>query len=145
MLIPLLKRISAYALMDSLIAIVVVSMGVLGMVKLQGEILSNNMESQFRIQASLYANELLSMAIADSGNAGCYIVPVTTQSDCGNSTSQAFTQAWETEVNSVFPGTGFSKIVSTISNTNQFTITISWRKKRENLTHNYVMNGQLGL
>ena len=140
-----MRKQRGYALADSLIALIIVTIGTLGLLKLQGELLSNSIESGFRVRAAMMSNELLSMAQIDGADANCFTVPVASQAGCGNAIAQTFTQAWENEINNNFPGDGFAKAAAAIDGNNRLTITIQWQRTPQSSLRNLVLVGQMGL
>lgn len=136
---------SGYALADALIALLVVTVGTLGLLQLQGRLMNNSIESNFRIRAAMMTNELMSMASIDADDAPCFTVPVADQAGCNNAMAQTFTQAWENEVNATFPGQGIVKGSAILDGNNRLSITIQWQRTANSALRNHNTIGQVGL
>lgn len=108
-------------LLDAVIALVILSFGVLGMTRLQGRLLAQGSEAQQRLVATQLGDELLSNALVDVTNAACYTLPPA--GTCGNAGAATRTSAWATRVASALPGPATS--TATI-NGDRFTVAITW-------------------
>ncbi len=129
-------------LIESLIALFILSIGLLGILGLQAKMLSNGNKASERVQASLLTNELIAMATADSANLNCYVVPVSSQVNCNNATSQQFTSNWVSNVTSVLPNATSSAVLA--ANGTTYTITIQWKLNHEGSLHNYIAVTSIG-
>ncbi len=111
-------------LLDAVIALVILSFGVLAMTRLQGRLLSQGTEAQQRLVATQLGDELLSNAIVDVGNAACYTLPQA--GACGNAGAKTRTDTWATRVAGALPGpaTPTATIVG-----DRFTVAITWTGK----------------
>lgn len=134
------QHLSAYALLEALIGMMIFTIGILGVVALQGNVLSRNMDANFRIKASLMANELISLATADSGNAGCYTLPAT---GCSSAAASAFMTDWITEVNNNLPGSTTNQPTATLAADRTLTVTLFWQRNQDPILHNYISTTQL--
>jgi len=106
------------------IALVILSFGVLAMTRLQGRLLAQGSEAQQRLAATQLGDELLSHALIDVNNAACYTLPQA--GACGNSGAATRTSAWATRVTDALPGPATS--TATI-NGDRFTVVITWTGK----------------
>jgi type IV pilus assembly protein PilV len=79
-------------LLDALIALVILSFGILGMTQFQSRMVLAASESQSRAVAVQLSEELLNTAVVDPANAACYTAPP--MGGCGNAGASARTQAW---------------------------------------------------
>ena len=110
-------------LIDALIAIVILSFGLLGMTRLQGRMVTAATDAQLRTTAVQLADELLSTVLVDAGNAACYTRPQA--GTCANSAAVARTTDWATRVTAALPGTVSSGVVLDAA-TGRMTVTIGW-------------------
>jgi Tfp pilus assembly protein PilV len=66
------RRARGVTLIDALIALVILSFGLIGMTRLQTRALSQATESQERLRAAVLVDQMLSSVIVDAGNRDCY-------------------------------------------------------------------------
>lgn len=111
-------------LLDAIIALVILSFGVLAMTRLQGRLLAQGSEAQQRLVATQLGDELLSNALVDVTNAACYTLPQA--GTCTNAGAATRTGAWATRVTNALPGPATS--TSTI-NGDRLTVAITWTGK----------------
>lgn len=111
-------------LFDAIIALVILSFGVLGMTRLQGRLLSQGTEAEQRLVATQLGDELLSNALVDVGNAPCYTLPQA--GVCNSAGAATRTSAWATRVANALPGPATS--TATI-NADRLTVAITWTGK----------------
>lgn len=111
-------------LLDAVIALVILSFGVLAMTRLQGRLLAQGSEAQQRLVATQLGDELLSNALVDVNNAACYTLPQA--GACSNAGAASRTSAWATRVSNALPGPATS--TATI-NGDRFTVAITWTGK----------------
>jgi type IV pilus assembly protein PilV len=125
------------AVIEGLTAITVFSIGILGLIGLQANVLEHNAQAQFRTEASYFAQEIIGLALADSANATCYTMnPVA--GACSNASAQAFAEQWVERVQAVLPGTGATPPRVTYAADGTFQVTIQWKRDTEDTWHNYV-------
>ncbi|MEQ1638829.1 MAG: type IV pilus modification protein PilV [Methylococcales bacterium] len=148
-------------LIESLIALLIFSMGILGIVGLQAAAVSASSESKYRSEAALLANELigkmwvsnrtqstLQTAFA-SPNGNAYkawawvgsnaSTPGTTLAPASGSVLQVLPNAVTN-----LPTIAITPIASTSLPSSLVTITIYWQSPNETTIHNYVAVAQIG-
>jgi type IV pilus assembly protein PilV len=103
-------RARGVGLFDGLIALAILSFGVLGMTRLQVNLVRQATETQSRTVAVQLADELLSTALVDVDNAACYTLPA----------------AWETRALATLPGTATA--TATLAG-DQLTVRLGWTGK----------------
>jgi type IV pilus assembly protein PilV len=119
-------------LLDAMIALLILSFGLLGMTRFQARMLAQGSESQARLVATQQADELLGMAIIDPttatiSNGPCYAVPTAT--GCTNPAASAQATAWAARAAAALPGgSGAAGAVWNAAN-NQLTVTLTWTGK----------------
>lgn len=84
------------SLIESLVSLLIVSVGMLGLVGLQARLAQSSSDAQFRVVAAGLADRQLSMALVDPSNAACYTVPAQ-GAGCPPAALVA-TQAWIADV-----------------------------------------------
>ena len=117
-------------LLEALIAILIFSFGILGIVGLQAASIRNGSEAKYRTDASFLANELIGQMWADRANVGtAYAAPVD----------------WTSRVASTLPGGIGSVLVAVDPNVSpqlRATITLLW-KLPGGTQHNFVSVAQI--
>ena len=83
-------------LIDALIAIAILSFGLIGMTRMQGRMVSASTDAQLRTVAMQKADELLNTVLVDNANAGCYTRP--SPGACGSSLAVARATAWAADL-----------------------------------------------
>lgn len=119
-------------LFDALVALAILSFGLLAMTRLQGRMVAQSTESQSRQTATQFASELLSTVLVDVSNAACYTRPQA--GVCGNAAAITRTTDWSTRVAAALPGTVTS--TSTLdTGTGQLRVVIGWTGKQTGDAH----------
>lgn len=111
-------------LLDAMIALAILAFGMLGMTRMQSNLVKQATDSQARLTASQLGDELLSTALVDLGNAACYTLPAA--GACASVAARASTDAWKTRVLAALPGT--PSATSALAG-DRLTVTISWTDK----------------
>lgn len=111
-------------LLDALIALAILSFGMLAMSRFQARLVASSTEAQARLTATELADELLNTAIVDKLNATCYTVPAA--GACASTTASARTAAWLNRVQTTLPEAAASSVLSAA---NQIAVTVQWRGK----------------
>lgn len=126
-------------LFDALIALAILSFGLLAITRFQGRMVAQTTETQSRQTASQLAGELLSTVLVDVGNAACYTRPQS--GACSNSGAITRTTEWATRTAASLPGT--VTVAATLGPVSgppvvpagQFLVTITWTGKATSDTH----------
>lgn len=101
---PTRRHQHGISLIDGLIAIAILSFGLIGLTRMQGRMVTAATDAQFRTTAVQFADEILNTALVDSDeNAPCYTVPAT--GTCNVATAAASTAAWSARLADALPGT----------------------------------------
>lgn len=111
------------SLIDALIAIAILSFGLIGMTRMQGRMVSSSTDAQLRTTAVQMADELLSTVLVDAANAACYTLPQT--GACGSSAAIARANDWSSRVTGTMPGS-VTKGVTLDAGTGRMTVSIGW-------------------
>ena len=119
-------------LFDALVALAILSFGLLAMTRFQGRMVAQSTESQSRQTATQLSSELLSTVLVDVNNAACYTLPQT--GTCGNAGAITRTAEWATRTAASMPGTVTT--TSTLdSAAGRLRLVISWTGKQTGDTH----------
>jgi len=136
------KDQGGFALIEALISIVVLSVGVVGLLFMNGFLISSATVSNQRLSASLLADELITMAQTDPTNAGCYATTGVTT--CASVTAGQFRTDWVNRVKARLPGASSLPPVVDMAADRTFTVTLQWRQKDDGLTRNHRIATQIG-
>ncbi len=120
------RRQRGVSLIDALIAIAILSFGLIGMSRMQGRMVSSATDSQLRTAATALADELLNTVLVDNANAACYTLPQS--GACGSAAATARTTAWATKVAGTLPGT-VTKAVALDAGTGRMTVSVGWTSR----------------
>jgi len=116
-------------LIEILVAIVVLSIGLLGLAGLQLKGLQVNQGSIYRSQAAMLAEDIADRIRADATNAAAYVLPTPTVTGTG-ATAAAIAE-WKQQLK-MLPGAGATIAGPIGPANNQMTITVSWLDTRAN-------------
>ncbi|GEM_PF-937486 len=119
-------RARGIGLIDALIALAILSFGLLALTRFQMRMLAQTTEAQSRSVATQLSDELLSTVLVDSRNAACYTLPAV--GVCGSAAATAATTAWAARVSATLPGTVTSGSVLD-AGTGRLTVAIGWTGK----------------
>ena len=113
-------------LFDALIALLIMSLGMLAMTRFQGRMVAQTTESQSRQVATQFASEHLGTVLVDVANARCYTLPQA--GACASAVAQARTTDWATRTADALPAPVTT--VSTLdAGTGRMTVAITWLGK----------------
>ena len=116
-------KVRGIGLIDALIALAILSFGLLAITRLQGRMVTSTTDAQLRQTAVQLADELLNTAIVDVDNAACYTLPQS--GTCGNAGAKTRTTEWATRVATALPGS-VTSTVALNAGTGQMTLNIAW-------------------
>jgi type IV pilus assembly protein PilV len=158
MLMPLaaVSRQRGFSLLEALVAILIFSIGILGLIALQAQAISLSTDAKNRADAAFLANQLIGqLSVADPGNlanfahrpngSGC-----TPPNPSGANSTDATVLAWLAQVGAVLPGfdaatTAASKQQIKVDTANNLvSITLCWRPTPSTSTwHQHTVTTQL--
>jgi type IV pilus assembly protein PilV len=108
------------ALLEALVAILLLMLGILALIGLQGRMVSASTEAQMRGEATYLADQLIGQMSVDQGNLANY---VTTSGSC----SSANCTAWLANVTNTLPDGGATVTVTDITaDSAQVVVTVNW-------------------
>lgn len=111
------------SLIDALIAIAILSFGLIGITRMQGRMVTSATDAQLRTTAVQFADELLNTVIVDTANAACYTLPQV--GTCGSAAATARTTDWSARVAAAMPGT-VTRTITLDAATGRMTVSIGW-------------------
>lgn len=113
-------------LLDALIALAILSFGLLSMTRFQGRMVAQATETQSRQLATQLASEHMATVLVDVDNAACYTLPQA--GVCANAAAIATTTAWAARTAAALPApvTTTSTLVAA---TGSLTLTLTWTGK----------------
>jgi type IV pilus assembly protein PilV len=111
------------SLIDALIAIAILSFGLIGMTRMQGRMVTSATDAQLRTTAVQFADELLNTVLVDNANAACYTLPQA--GVCNSVAATARTTDWSNRVGGALPGT-VTRTVTLDAATGRMTVAIGW-------------------
>lgn len=118
------RRARGVGLIDALIALAILAFGLLALTRFQGRITTQSTDAQWRSTANRLADELVSLALLDPDNLGCYTLPAA--GTCGNAPARAGSDAWLERVTEELPA---GAAASATANGTQLVILITWKGK----------------
>lgn len=138
------SRQAGVVLLEALVAILIFSFGILGLIGLQAASIKNLTESQFRVEAANWANTLLAqIRTADPGTRKSDF-----QTDGGSATYGY--QAWYNRLTGTtmgLPGAALDANQPTVvfsgSDDTIVTVTLFWQAKTDSATRQHVVTTQL--
>ena len=133
-----LKNQSGMLLLEGLIAILVFTIGVLGVVGLQATVVKQVSDARYRTDASMLANQLLGTMWVSDRTTG------TLQANFN--TGGASYNAWLAQVAATLPGAAANPPTVAISNQGVATVTIRWLAPSEasgTAPHRYIVIAQI--
>lgn len=120
-----IQRQRGAGLIESMIAIVILSFGILGLARFQIGMLLQGTDAQSRLAASAMAEELLALVRVDVQNAPCYTLPA--QSSCTSTFAVEQARAWSAKVASTVPG--LTSHTATMPDASRFDVVLTWSSK----------------
>lgn len=115
------RRTRGISLLEALIALAILSFALLGLTRLQTNLVRQATDSQFRLTALQLIDELLSTALVDTGNADCYTLPAAGSCSSANASQRA--ADWHSRALASLPGSPTA--VSTL-NGGRLTVRLTW-------------------
>jgi len=117
------SRQKGITLLESLLGILLFSVGILAVVGLQAMAIRTVAESKYRVDASFLANEIIGQMWVNQTNLATYAY--------AGGTPPAVAQNWVTHVQNTLPGATTNTPIIAIGAGNTVTITIFWQHPEE--------------
>lgn len=140
------KLVRGVSLIEILVAIVILSIGLLGLARLQGNALKANHSAYMRAQASMMAHEMLDIIRVDRNSAagGSYSGNFTIPPETNNQLANNELSRWVFYVTSRLPDSSADIEVTGAPGAEIVTISISWDDSRgEEPQENFVLRTRL--
>jgi len=128
------RAVRGVGLFDALIALAILSFGLLAMTRFQGRVVTQVTEANARLTAVQLGDELLNTALVDVGNAACYTLPAS--GTCASTAARARTTDWAARAGSALPGTVTAR--STLGVDGRLTVALEWRGQESRETRSLV-------
>jgi len=112
-------------LIESMLSIVILCFGVLGLARFQINMMAQSTDAQYRLVAMALAEELLAMVRVDVANAPCYTNPA--QGACSSTFAAAQTKTWTDKVSKAIPGV--TSAVTSMPDATRFNVALVWSSK----------------
>ena len=121
------RREHGMMLLEALLGILLFSVGILGLIGLQGVSIKNTTEARYRSEAAYLANQIVGRMWVDRANLASYAL--TSSTTACNASSTAALQQWLCQVEASLPGiTTAAATRPTIAvATDTVTVTMHWR------------------
>ena len=134
-----------FSLIETLVTLVVLAFGLLGLAGLHMVSLKNNQASQMRAQATMYGYDIIDRMRSNCGaaHAGSYNISLSSSIPTGSDMVSGDVAAWRTGLATLLSGTGS---VAVDSANRQASIVIQWDESRISggaSTHQVQINGAL--
>jgi type IV pilus assembly protein PilV len=121
------------SIIEGLIALAILSVGILGMIALQGTLVGVSADAQLRLEAAFYAEQLVGHAQADPANANCYALTT----PCTNTDARTAATTWLTDVQNRLPGsTTAAPVVTFTPSSGQFSVVVQWQHPGDDTVRN---------
>lgn len=136
---------SGFSMIETLVTLVILAFGLLGLAGLHTVSLKNNQMSQWRAQATMYGYDIIDRMRSNCGSAhaGLYNISLTASTPSASDIVSVDIAAWRNGLATMLSGTGS---VSVDSGNRQATIVIQWDESRVSggsSTHQVQINGAL--
>jgi len=147
---PSRRRGRGSVLLEALIAILLFSFGVLGIVRLQAAAISNTQDAKLRTDASFVASQIIGQMWADRGlnsvNLPCYAHP--TPGVCPSAPSTAAKDAWIDSFtvpggSNYLPGATSARQVIGVDASGRVTVIIRWQMPGDPSEHSFSTVAQI--
>jgi type IV pilus assembly protein PilV len=142
------RRQQGASLLEALVAILIFSLGLLGLIGLQATSIRNTADAKYRADAAYLANQIIGQIWADDRAAlGSYAHFAGAGAVCapgGGASGNANVSAWTVQVSANLPGAAANKQQITVNAaTGLVTVTICWQSPQDPQPHNFVTSAQV--
>ena len=126
-------RQSGSALLEGLIALCIFSIGVLGLVAYQSNMVAQSTQTTYRLNDSMLINSLLGAADADAANYTCYTYPSQSAAGANCIVGNAYVNNWVTAVQKL-PGSATTPPTAALDANGNLTVSVFWKLPSERAT-----------
>lgn len=135
---PPMRRQRGIALLEAMLAIVILGIGLLGTIGLQARAYSALSDASLRAEATLAGEKLLGMMNADTNNLLNY-------GATEGGTATAATQPWVDETKAAIPGASIGVVVTPQQLRVQVDIAIKWKRKAGDVPNQHLVTSYIAL
>ena len=125
-----------FGLLEGLVAMAMLSIGLLGLARFQSGLIAQSTEAQGRMVAAQFADELLNTVLVDTPNAGCYSLPAA--GACASAAATARAKDWRSRALAALPGDDEATSLLDAGSL-RFTVTLRWTGKASTDRHQLAM------
>jgi type IV pilus assembly protein PilV len=140
-------RQAGSSLLESLIAITIFSIGLLGLVATQARSIVTVGDAEYRSDAANLADQIIGQMWADRANLGAYAnypnVGATTCAPGGAPSANANVTHWLIDVQNALPGAPANQQQISMGANNIVTVTLCWKASSDSASHNFVATAQI--
>lgn len=135
------KTQTGFSLLEALVALVILSIGLLGLAGFQYKVMRNSEIARARAIVSYFSEEMIGNAATDPDNITAkYTV---SEKECTENTESSFCNNWKSRLTAEVPNLA-NISASYVSSTGAYTITISWKiRPNDSTTHSYTSTTNL--
>jgi len=132
------RKQKGIALIEALVAVVLLGVGLLGIIGLQARSYSALADTSMRAEATMAADKLLGAMAADQANMGAYALAM-------DGTPSSRLAPWCEDTRRQIPGAGIKVEVAQVAGTTRtrVTITIAWARKANTAANQHVITSYL--
>jgi type IV pilus assembly protein PilV len=123
-------RQRGFALIEAMVAVVVLAVGLLGAIGLQARSLAALQDTAMRAEATMAAEKLIGLMSTDQANLGGYGYG-------GTGSVPASLAPWALETRTRIPNATFAVVVTPLISGSQVAVTIGWRRKAGTAANQY--------
>jgi type IV pilus assembly protein PilV len=135
---PRVRRQAGIALIEALVAVVLLGVGLLGIIGLQARSYSALSDTGMRAEATIAADKLLGTMAADQANLAAYAL-------AAGATAGPRIAPWVLETQKQIPGAAIKVALAPAAGTSRtrVTITISWARKANTASNQHVITSYI--
>lgn len=134
--VPPRRRQGGIALLEALIAVVILALGLLGTIAMQARSYSALADAGMRAEATLAADRLVGIMTNDAANLAGYEVAL--DADVPDALA-----AWATETSAAMPGARYSVTVVPEAQRTRVDIEIHWQRKRDDPDNQHLVTAYI--
>ena len=144
---PRTGRECGFSLLESMMAILIVSFGVLGIMSLQSNAITSTHSANLRTEAGLLANEMIGLLWSDRMNLTSYALN-SSSVPCASGTNAASAPpalaAWITKVEDLLPqAKGLRQSITVDPTSHTVEVTLCWREPQDPSPHQHSALAQI--
>lgn len=136
------------SLLEALVAILIFSIGIIGLMGLQAVSIKSSSDAKYRADAAYAANQIIGQMWVDRANIDNYATGGTGAAcSIGTASTAANVSNWLSQISNLLPGAVATKqqimVTSPLTNTKLVKVTICWQGPQDTTAHNFVTTAQI--